>query len=145
MSEDFRNPRNNPLAIIVTVAERSPAVSHIPLICNEGSDGSLLLQGHCAKANPHSRIFDNKQVTTILNGAHGYISPSWYVSSEEAPTWNYRAIHCSGLGTPFEDRNWLIRFPEKLVDDAHKDGSHNLDFDTDSGTERVELAHSPTH
>ncbi len=34
----------------------------------------------------------------IFSGPHGYVSPSWYKTRPNVPTWNYVAIHA--YGTP---------------------------------------------
>jgi transcriptional regulator len=34
----------------------------------------------------------------IVQGVHGYISPSWYApGATRAPTWNFSAAHCYGV------------------------------------------------
>src|SRR4029079_10250879 len=31
-----------------------------------------------------------------VNGADAYVSPDWYVSPDQVPTWLYQAVHLSG-------------------------------------------------
>ncbi len=73
--------------------------THLPFILNtkEGEQGALYT--HCAKANPHWKLLDNKKVLIIFTGPHGYISPSWYERSPGVPTWNYSAVHILGKTT----------------------------------------------
>jgi transcriptional regulator len=34
----------------------------------------------------------------IVQGHHGYISPSWYApGATRAPTWNFTVAHCCGV------------------------------------------------
>ena len=71
--------------------------SHIPLLLmpDEGEYG--VLYGHFARANGHHKAVDNEQVLAIFSGPHAYISPTWYESHPAVPTWNYSAVHASGV------------------------------------------------
>ena len=33
-----------------------------------------------------------------VNGADAYVSPDWYVSPDQVPTWLYQAVHLTGHG-----------------------------------------------
>ena len=35
-------------------------------------------------------------------GPDAYISPDWYVSSNQVPTWNYVAVHVTGTAAPMD-------------------------------------------
>ncbi|MBA2406319.1 MAG: FMN-binding negative transcriptional regulator [Bdellovibrionales bacterium] len=78
---------------MISQVEGKLTISHVPFMF----EGDHLLS-HLARANPHSKIFENyPQVTLIFNGPHGYISPSWYQEHpENVPTWNYVAVHVTG-------------------------------------------------
>jgi transcriptional regulator len=66
--------------------------THLPFILSE--DRSRLV-GHLAFSNPQHIEIDGQEVLITLEGAHGYISPTWY-SSPSVPTWNYQAVHIYG-------------------------------------------------
>ncbi len=38
----------------------------------------------------------NPQCTIIVNGEHSYITPRWYRSGRDVPTWNYAVAHLHG-------------------------------------------------
>lgn len=72
-------------------------VSHIPIMLNrnEGQYGSL--SGHLAKVNPHLKMLDTgKEALCIFQGPHAYISPTWYKTKPNVPTWNYAIVHVYG-------------------------------------------------
>lgn len=74
-----------------------PEIVHMPFILERtrGTSGTLL--GHVARANPIWRLFDGSTAAVIVfQGPHGYISPSWYTSRQQVPTWNYAVVHASG-------------------------------------------------
>ncbi len=54
------------------------------------------VQFHLARANPLAGIEDGTDLTLSFLGPHAYISPNWYKSSGQVPTWNYVAIE--GVG-----------------------------------------------
>lgn len=80
-----------PLAMLVSVKDNTPLISHLPLIY---SDGKLI--GHLDKYNPQAELLkDNNEVTIIFSGPQCYISPSIY-STTQLPTWNYVKVHLKG-------------------------------------------------
>ncbi len=88
--EDFI--AKNPFAILTSEENGKIEVTHLPI--NRLKDGKLY--GHFAKANAHSNIDETKEVCFIFNGEHAYISPTYYESSFNVPTWNYSAVHIYG-------------------------------------------------
>lgn len=83
---------NNPFAILTSENNGKIEVTHLPI--NRFKDGKLY--GHLAKANIHSNIDETKEVCFIFNGEHAYISPSYYETAFNVPTWNYSAVHIYG-------------------------------------------------
>lgn len=78
-----------------------PLVTHVPmrLWCNQAGEDVLI--GHVARANPHWREWDGKRESlAIFSGDHAYVSPRWYATVGEVPTWNYEAVHVSGPVSP---------------------------------------------
>ena len=50
-----------------------------------------------ARANSQWQSAAGRPVLAIFHGPHAYISPSWYESADVVPTWNYVAVHVSGV------------------------------------------------
>jgi transcriptional regulator len=82
----------NPFAILTSENDGKIEVTHLPI--NRFKDGKLY--GHLAKANIHSNIDETKEVCFIFNGEHAYISPTYYETTFNVPTWNYSAVHIYG-------------------------------------------------
>ncbi len=79
---------------LVTKAEKTLNANHIPFLVNKQNRQLL---GHVAKPNPQWRELEkNPEVLVIFQGPHAYISPSWYVSKDLVPTWNFTAVHVYG-------------------------------------------------
>jgi len=82
-----------PLAMLVSIIDNKPIISHLPLIFNEES-GKLV--GHIDLNNPQADLLkDNKEVTLVFKGPDCYISPNVY-TTEQLPTWNYLMVHITG-------------------------------------------------
>lgn len=97
-------PQDDPLGL--------PMITHLPLLLE---DEDRLL-GHMARTNPHWRLFDEDRPSlAVFHGPHGYVSPRWYASSKNVPTWNYVSVHASGPAKPVTDQNRCLEVMEKLV------------------------------
>ena len=88
--EDFI--AKNPFAILTSENDGKIEITYLPI--NRFKDGKLY--GHLAKANIHSNIDETKEVCFIFNGEHAYISPTYYKTTFNVPTWNYSAVHIYG-------------------------------------------------
>ncbi|MCH9814265.1 MAG: FMN-binding negative transcriptional regulator [Epsilonproteobacteria bacterium] len=95
--EDFL--QKYPFATLVTEEEGRIEVTHLPI--NRLSDGKFY--GHLAKANVHANIDPDKEICLIFQGPHAYISPRFYASAFQVPTWNYSAVHLYGKITYIDD------------------------------------------
>lgn len=85
--------RDNAFGTLVTLAAGRAEASHIPFLF-DGERG--VLSAHLAAANPQAqRLAEVDQALVMFQGPHGYISPSWYESSD-VPTWNYTTVHVYG-------------------------------------------------
>ena len=74
-----------------------PFISHLPLIFSPQTNEDNLLLGHMARSNPQWKHFkDNPEALAIINGPHTYITPRWYQSDRDVPTWNYAVAHLHG-------------------------------------------------
>ncbi len=51
---------------------------------------------HLARNNPIAGVADGAAVKIGIMGAHAYVSPDWYETPDQVPTWNYMAIEGCG-------------------------------------------------
>jgi transcriptional regulator len=105
--------RNNAFGMLITDADGCPEASHIPFLLN--SEQRLLL-GHLAAANPQvRRLAAVREALVVFQGPHGYISPSWYETSD-VPTWNYTAVHVYGRPEVIHDDDELREVVDTLTE-----------------------------
>jgi len=94
----------------------APFINHLPLIIDKSSTDQLLIIGHMARRNPQWRHFQNEaSVTLLFHGPHGYITPTWYRSGRDVPTWNYAVVHAFGKVQLIEDFQEQIEILEKIT------------------------------
>jgi transcriptional regulator len=91
--------------------------SHLLFEAVTGDPSELTLNCHLARANNQWRSFDpDNEVLVVFGGAHTYISPRWYSSTENVPTWNYQAVHAYGRPEIVNDQDELYGILTRLVD-----------------------------
>jgi transcriptional regulator len=71
-------------------------VAAIPMLARAGEP--LVLEGHVAAASPiGSAIREGGAARVLFTGPHAYVSPRWYRSPAQVPTWSYVAVVASGV------------------------------------------------
>lgn len=90
-----------PFASLVTQSDIGLEVDHLPFYLKKIND-NCILQGHIAKVNPlWKNLKDKSEVLLVFHGPNCYISPNHYPTKKQngrvVPTWNYVAVHVSGI------------------------------------------------
>lgn len=81
--------------VLATVVEGAPLLSHIPFLLSE--DGTVA-ELHLVRSNPIARALKTAlSVKIAVSGPDSYISPDWYGVADQVPTWNYVAVHLTGV------------------------------------------------
>ena len=71
--------------------------AHVPFILERASEGLGRLRFHVARANPiHDVLARTPDLLVVVSGPDAYVSPDWYVSADQVPTWNYVSVHLYG-------------------------------------------------
>jgi transcriptional regulator len=88
--------REHPWATLVTTNRAGLVASHYPVMLDEEAPDLTLLT-HLGRPDDEVLEIDRGEVLVIVQGHHGYISPSWYSESERlVPTWNFTVAHLHG-------------------------------------------------
>ncbi len=108
--------RENGFAILFSHVDGKPWATHIPLVL---SDDATRLSGHVSRGNRQWKDFQNgNEVLAVFSGPHAYISSSWY-DHENVPTWNYIAVHVTGVIKTIEGED-LVAHLKDLVNQYEK-------------------------
>ena len=108
-------------AIVSHVPGRGIVVSHYPVLVDEDAD-ELTVFGHVGKPDDKLHELGQHELTVIVEGPQGYISPGWYGSGPAVPTWNFVAAHLTGTPEVVSQAenlrlmDVLVRFFEEQTD-----------------------------
>lgn len=118
---DFIN--RHPFATLVVQGERLLA-THIPVL-TQGTADKFILYAHIANHNEQKKFLkDGSEVLLIFQGAHAYISSSWY-QEKNISTWNYSAVHINATIT-LQSPEELETSLENLIEHFEKDQENPL-------------------
>ena len=74
-----------------------PVASHLPFRLIEADGKTPKLEFHVARANALGTIAAKGGTWLVaVQGPDAYVSPDWYASADQVPTWLYEAVHLSG-------------------------------------------------
>jgi transcriptional regulator len=81
-----------------------PIASSLPFYLSYAADGWPLAAFHVARHNPLAKLADRTSSWLMaVNGADAYVSPDWYASPDQVPTWLYQAVHLTGTVRQLSD------------------------------------------
>ena len=110
--------RRHSFATVVTQHDGLPFASHLPLSLDSsiGTHGAVL--GHMTRNNEQWRDFaDGAEVLVMFQGAHAYVSPSWYEPNPmSVPTWNFTAVHAYGRARILSEDELLATLHQLVVE-----------------------------
>lgn len=87
--------RERAFGVLAVNGADGPMMAHIPFLI-DGDGAELHL--HLVRSNPIARALKAPmQARIAVSGADGYISPDWYGVPDQVPTWNYVAVHITGI------------------------------------------------
>ncbi len=92
-----------PFATLVTEIEGSFDATHVPCLIDAGGGELGTIRFHLARANPAVGALADRECLLIFSGPHTYISPDWYETADQVPTWNYLAVHAYGRAAAVDD------------------------------------------
>lgn len=125
--------RNGFATVLSFPKNERPFINHLPLIFSSTDGEQEVLIGHMAKANPQWKHFkENPECTIIINGEHTYISPRWYKSGRDVPTWNYAVAHLHGKIELVEDFNGQVDILKQLSTYFEKPSNTPWEFELPS-------------
>lgn len=89
--------RENPWGTWVSNNNGELVASHYPVLLDDATEDLTVLT-HVGRPDETIHGFGSREIMLVVQGRHGYISPSWYApGSIRAPTWNFSVAHCYGV------------------------------------------------
>jgi transcriptional regulator len=83
--------------LVIAADGGRPVGAHLPFRLIEADGQVPKLEFHVARANPLGAIAERGGTWLVaVQGHDAYVSPDWYASADQVPTWLYEAVHLSG-------------------------------------------------
>ncbi len=95
--------RVHPFVTIAATAGGRPFVAQSPVVIRD-LDGEIALDFHLSRGNvltPH--LTQGFRAVVLATGLDAYISPDWYETPDQVPTWNYQSVEAEGSVAPLND------------------------------------------
>lgn len=89
-----------PFCTLSTLWEGRPAVAHAPVVIR--GEGAAL-EFHLSRGNRLAGLADATPAVLTALAGDAYVSPDWYESADQVPTWNYRLVEAEGLLTRLDE------------------------------------------
>lgn len=106
----FAHMAHHGFATLVTAEGGVPFATHVPLLAERHPVHGDRLLGHMARANPQWRSFpETREALAIFHGPHAYVSPRWYATAPNVPTWNYATVHAYGTPRIIDEPSEVLR------------------------------------
>jgi transcriptional regulator len=86
----------NPWATIMSAGDDVLVASHYAVLLDSTRD-DLTIVGHVGRPDDLIHGMGEREMLVVFQGPHGYVSPGWYGDVAAVPTWNYTAVHLSGV------------------------------------------------
>ncbi len=87
-----------------------PIASLLPFYLSYADDGTPQAAFHLARHNPLVGLADRTASWLLaVSGADAYVSPDWYVSPDQVPTWLYQAVHLTGTVRKLSDDELAVQ------------------------------------
>ena len=95
LQDNLAFARARGFGILSVNGAEGPLAAHVPFMISEDASFAEL---HLARSNPIARACTAGLPALIaISGPDAYISPDWYGSNDQVPTWNYIAVHLRGV------------------------------------------------
>ena len=91
-----RHIRRNVFATVAGTLDGEVHFAYVPVVLDDAPEPWGGARFHLARANPLADLDDGLQLTFSWLGAHAYVSPDWYETRAQVPTWNYVAAEATG-------------------------------------------------
>jgi transcriptional regulator len=83
--------------LVIACQGGRPEASLLPFRLIEADGKVPKLEFHVARSNALGQIAEKGGTWLVaVQGHDAYVSPDWYASAEQVPTWLYEAVHLSG-------------------------------------------------
>jgi len=94
-----------PLALLCVSVDNRVETTQVPVVAaSSDAEQPLSLLFHLSRNNPVARaLCSGSEALMVFTGMNAYISPDWYGTPEQVPTWNYATVQVRGQPVEVDD------------------------------------------
>ena len=101
-----------PFVAVFAVTPSGLSVAHAPVALRQDGEG-VVLDFHLSRNNALTAAFaQGGAALAVSQGPDAYVSPDWYESPDQGPTWNYLTVEAEGQVTKLSNEGLI-----QLLDD----------------------------
>ena len=104
--------RAHPFVTIAASVGGRPFVAQSPIVIRELA-GEIALDFHLSRGTvltPY--LTQGFRAVVLATGPDAYISPDWYESPDQVPTWNYLSVEAEGSVAPLNDEELIAQLDD---------------------------------
>ena len=93
----------HPFVTLAASIKDAPMIAQAPIVIHE-IGGEIALDFHVSRGSvlaPH--VVRGFSAIALSTAEDAYISPDWYESEDQVPTWNYRSVEAHGFVAPLSE------------------------------------------
>lgn len=95
--------RRRPFMAIAAAPDARPRIAHAPVVVRRLGTG-IALDFHLSRGNALAPFLaDGFRAVAVSLAADAYVSPDWYESADQVPTWNYVTVEAEGRAQAIDD------------------------------------------
>lgn len=103
----------HPFATLAAAPAGRPRIAHAPVVVRRLASG-LAFDFHLSRGNALAPFLtDGFRAVAVSLAAEAYVSPDWYVTPDQVPTWNYVSVEAEGPVTAL-DQDGLVALLDDL-------------------------------
>ena len=98
-----------PFCLIAASIKGAPMIAHAPMTVTR-EEGQLSLEFHISARNPLAGLIaEGFEAVIVSLGPDAYVSPDWYGTPEQVPTWAYISVEAQGWVSPMGSDDTLAQ------------------------------------
>ena len=99
----------HPFVTLAASVKGAPMIAQAPVVIRE-IGGEIALDFHVSRGNLLAPLIVQGLSAIALSTAEdAYVSPDWYESEDQVPTWNYRSVEAHGFVAPLNTEELIAQ------------------------------------
>jgi len=101
--------REHPFVTLAASVGGRPMIAQAPVVVRELAD-ELVIDFHLSRGSilaPH--LVQGFRAVMLATGPDAYVSPDWYESADQVPTWNYLSVEAEGSVTVLDEAELIAQ------------------------------------